>query len=268
MNVSTALPCHTIGQGLLGSASRLARGTLPEICAAKRLASAGDIPVVDMWGTPIDVFAYRSDVSENPFRQRLFLTASDYPNALSAKGAYESRYKFACQRYYGQPARPPNEFLQNLLSEGRRVEPLAFALWNRLHRGRYVALRSGLLLDQECPDLFGATPDGLVFDSQTKTLVGTLELKYRPQAKLSSERSLIPQKYFLQMIGQLMCLPVYRWFYLELGPAGECFHYTGLITEEIKRDVRADLLAFKSLVAEKNIDTFPKRSKTYKTFEI
>lgn len=214
------------------------------------------------------VFSYQSDVSENPFRKRLFLTSSDYQNALSAKGAYKSRYKFTCQRYYGQQAKPPDEFLKRLLSEGKRVEPLAFNLWNRLHKGRFVALRSGLLLDQECPELLGASPDGLVFDSQTHQLVGTLELKYRPQAKLSSERSLIPQKYFLQMIGQLMCLPVHRWFYLEVGPHGEYFHYDGFITEQIKRDVRRDLLAYHELVKKNNSDTFPKKSKIYKSFKI
>lgn len=256
-----AVGCQTLSKVLSTGA---AAGVLPETMAASEAACSAVSSVPDMWGTPLNVFAYRGrDSSNNPYREKLWLTGSDYPNALNAKDAYITRYPFTCTKYYGQPGKPPSEFLQRLLKAGNEMEPKAFALWNRLHRGQYIAIRSGLLLDQVYPHLFGATPDGLVFDWNTKEMLGTLELKYRPQAKLSSTKEEIPQKYLIQMIGQLMCLPVFRWFYLEMGPTGEYFKEEGTITQETKDMIREDLVRYKLLVTTNDADTFPQRCVKY-----
>lgn len=147
---------------------------------------------------------------------------------------------------------------------GQEMEPKAFALWNRLHKGQYIATRSGLLLDRVYPEVFGATPDGLVFDYHTKDLIGTLELKFRAQAKLCSTKSEIPQKYMMQMLGQLCCLSVNRWFYLEIDPNGRHFEAEGEFTEEQKQELREDLMRYKSLVEAHTKETFPKRCTKYR----
>lgn len=257
-----ARACHTWSK-----TSELASGVgalRPEMTAAKAAACSGvidaDIDPVLFGTTPISVFVSGRNPTSNRFREKLKLTASDYASALGVKGAYQSRYRLAQERFYGRQPAPPSEFISNLMSEGNRMEPYILNRW-RARYPNYIALPSGLLLDEVYPDKFGATPDALVFDRQTMTLVGVLELKYRPMAKeLSTSQGLIPPKYYIQMVGQLMCLPgVYRWFYMEHRDDEHEYSYTDLITENTKQTVREDLLLFLRMAETCTEATFPKR---------
>ncbi len=269
MPTTTAVTCHTrsLTRGSDGGAD--GGPVYPEVAMTRATiasASVAEIPLI-FGSTPMNVFFACRDPVLNPFREKLFLTGSDYASALSVKGAYLSRYKLACQRYYGKKGEAPDEFLQNLFDKGREMEPRALALWNRLHQDKYIAVASGMLLDVERPDLFGATPDGLVFDKKTKELIGVLELKHRLVAtKLSVNKEDIPPKYVMQMIGQLMCLPswVRRWFYLEVGADIQTFYYhEGEFGIDVRDQIRARLLEFKDLVDSHTIDTFPKRNTSF-----
>ncbi len=267
--MTTALTCHTLASiSVVGSgfAAAAAAPPPPETFCTMAATCASDN--LDIFGTPLSVFSFtpeNSDPLNNPFREKLTLTASDYPNALGVKGAYQSRYKFTCQRFYGETRSQPGEFLDNLMYMGRKMEPVIFELWNKTNRDRFIATRSGLLLDQVHPELFGATPDGLVWDSKTHELVGTLEIKYRPSATSSLGKDQIPQKYKMQMLGQLMCLPVYHWFYIEMDGTGTARSYDGYFTEEDKTSLRADLLDYLQLARSNNRTTFPRRCKPYPT---
>lgn len=211
--------------------------------------------------TPLDVFFPNSDPEQNPHRKKLWLTSSDYPNAIGIKGAYESRFAFTKHRFYGAERPPPNEYMQALLDAGHRAEPLALRLWNRLFDGRYFAVTSGLLLDMQRPDLFGATPDGLVFDSRTFRLIGTLEIKHPQKRKLAHTPEEIPQRYLMQILGQLMCVPVNRFFYLDYKTDTEFTSWEGEIDPDMKDACRALLLAYKDLVESHDAETFPRRTK-------
>lgn len=265
IKMTTALTCQTLKKiSSVGSAAFGTTAVLPATCDAINDNCSG--VKLDIFGTPIEVFAYspeNSDPLNNPFRKKLVLTASDYPNALGVKGAYQSRYKFTCQRFYGETPSPRGEFLDNLLEMGRKMEPVIFNRWNLQNRSRFIATRSGLLLDQVHPETFGATPDGLVWDVNTHDLVGTLEIKYRPSAKSSLRKEDIPQKYKMQMLGQLMCLPVHRWFYIEMDSTGQTRSYEGYFTQQQKDDLRRDLIEYLYTANTYNSQTFPRRCKSY-----
>jgi hypothetical protein len=247
-------PSGTIGSGA---------DTRPDSCAAKALACSSEMPMPLMFGsrTPLNVYLPNSDPEQNPHRKKLWLTSSDYPNALGVKGSYESRLAFTKHRFYGVAKPAPNDYLQGLLDTGKRMEPLALRLWNRLFNGRYFAVTSGLLLDMQRPDLFGATPDGLVFDSSTLRLIATLEIKNPQKRELAMSPEKIPQRYLMQILGQLMCVPVNRFFYLEYRSDTEFTSWEGEIDPDMKDACRTLLLAYKDLVDSHDIDSFPKRTK-------
>ena len=265
--MSTADVCQTLSMTESGAAGA---ETLPDTAAAIWAACSGEMDIranamtPTLFGTPLSVYFSGRTPETNPVRKLLYLTSSAYPDALNVKGCYSgSRAKFARVKYYGEKPPAPDPFGQQLMDDGRRMEPFIFDLWQQLHP-HLIAVPSGLLLDQLRPDLFGGTPDGLVFDRYTYELVGTLELKYRPIAKqLSTDVSLIPDKYWIQMVGQLMCLPVHRWFYMEYRDDDTYYHYTDTITEGTKTTLRSDLLAFVELVKGSTLDSFPKRCRRY-----
>ncbi len=258
----TATPCHMaspVPEGISG----VGGCTLPEISAARAAACSNVMPPALMFGssTPLGVYLPNSDPEHNPHRKKLWLTSSDYPNALGVRGAYESRFAFTKHRFYGIERPTPNEYLQGLLDTGKRMEPLALRLWNRLFDGRYFAVTSGLLLDMSHPELFGATPDGLVFDCGTLRLIGTLEIKNPQKRKLAHTPEEIPQRYLMQILGQLMCVPVNRFFYLEYKSDTEFTSWEGEIDPDLKDACRTLLLAYKELVDSHDIETFPRRTK-------
>lgn len=259
--MTTALTCHTlvhtVSTGTTGGA--ILEASPPAMRDAIAYASLDDMFI---FGTPMRVFFGNRDPVKNPERENLFLTASNYATVLGVRDAYESRYAYTCKKFFGRVAPPLSDFQRNMFSEGSRMEEHALKLWNDKHKGRYVAKSSGMLLDEACPELFGGTPDALVFDWDTLELVGTLEIKYRAWTKTPSRaRRLIPQRYLMQMIGQLMAMPfVYRWFYMEYITDSEYYAYHGRITESDKIAVRTELLKYKELVMEKDSeDKFPKK---------
>lgn len=260
MAVTTATPCQMASPEPSGI-SGVGASTRPEICAASAAACSDVMPLKLMFGskTPLEVFFPNSDPEHNPHRKKLWLTSSDYPNAVGVEGAYESRFAFTKHRFYGVERPTPNEYLQQLLDTGKRMEPLALRLWNRLFDGRYFAVTSGLLLDMQRPDLFGATPDGLVFDCLTLRLIGTLEIKNPQRRELATVPEKIPPRYLMQILGQLMCVPVNRFFYMEYRSDTEFTSWEGEIDPDMKDACRTLLLAYKDMVDSHDIDTFPRR---------
>lgn len=237
--------------------------TRPDATAATAAACSYDMPPALMFGgtTPIGVFLPDSNPEHNPHRKKLWLTSSDYPNALGVRGAYMSRFAFTKHRFYGVEKPEPNDFQKQLMAAGNKMEPLALRLWNRLFSGRYFAVTSGLLLDLQRPDLLGATPDGLVFDSSTLRLIGTLEIKHPQKRKLAHTPEEIPQRYLMQILGQLMCVPVNRFFYLEYKSDTEFTSWEGEIDPDMKDACRTLLLDYHQLVTSHTLETFPPRMK-------
>lgn len=264
MPTTSAVPCQMPSPVPLGI-SETGAGVRPEICAAIADACSNDIPPLLMFDskTPLDVFFSNSNPEHNTHRKNLWLTSSDYANAIGIKGSYESRFAFTMHRLRVTAKPPPNDFLQRLLSTGRRMEPHALRLWNRLYRGCYIAVPSGLLLDMQHPELFGATPDGLVFNSSTFRLVGVLEIKNPQKRELARVPEKIPARYLIQILGQLMCVPVQRFFYIEYQSDTSFTAWEGEVTDEMKDWCRTLLLEYKALVKKhkKTPETFPKKTK-------
>lgn len=245
-------------------------GTRPEMEAASVDACSSVMPeypgadAMFTETTPLSVFMYPSrDAGNNPHRKKLWLTSSNYADALNIYGAYSSsRYAFTLEKYYhAKPPAPPNEFLNGLLEHGRRTEPIALRRWRNLYSSRYTLTGSGLLLDTCHPDLFGATPDGLVFDTASSRLLGVLEVKCPRDRSLAVTPDRVKGSYLYQILGQLMCLKdCYRFWYFEYKSDTEFVAWEGVVTEELKQECRHRLMQYKDLVTYNTAESFPKRA--------
>ncbi len=253
------------GGGLLGE-DPLTLATTSEACASDSGGKGVDaIYLTYAPTTPFGIFMNLSGVSENKDREKLH-TASVIPQMLNADGAYESRYAFTVNRMK-KIKKEPSSFVQWLMTEGQRCEPLILDMFNRIYAGKYYAFTSGFLLDTEHPDKFGATPDGLVFD-YADNFIGVLEIKYRAKAGLSATADDIPLKYLLQIAGQTMCTTSRRFFYAEgyedENRVMQYAFFEGEIDAWYPAVLRNKLLNYLESLERFDAETYPKRCEKYR----
>jgi len=215
--------------------------------------------------TPVEVFMFSNkEVSENPYRRQVCVSASDLPSALGIPGSYKSRAAYTRVRFYGEPEKPPDAFVQLLMDKGRKMEPTLFNRFRREMADKYWVSKSGFLLDREMPEYLGASPDGLVWDRESGRFLGVLEIKYRDRAALSVEHGMIPLKYLVQIAGQLMCTTSNRFWYME-GKEDRVSIFEGEMERRWMSVIRDNVERYLKSVADNTIHTFPKRMKKEET---
>lgn len=255
------------GGGATSPTACLAMAAAAATCSGGKEEKASDISITEgpfMYiapTTPVKVFmCHTKDISENPYRRKVSVSASELPSALGIPGAYQSRAGYSRVRFYGEPVNPPDAFVQHLMAQGRKMEPILFNRFRREMADKYWVTKSGFLLDSKMPTAFGATPDGLVWDRRSGRFMGVLEIKYRDRACLSVEKGMIPLKYLVQIAGQLMCTVSNRFWYME-GKEDRVSIFEGEVERELLTKIRHWLLDYLELVNNNTIDTFPKRMK-------
>jgi len=279
MSVSTAPPLMAAGmkegENKGGAGGAILPDALAAISRAAAICASVGIPADPTFDaavkfsispkTPLKVF-YKSnkEVSENPYRDSVAITASGLPSALGISGAYQSRYAYTCTRFYKEPPAKPCPFVENMMQQGRKYEPVILKTLKRIYSKEYYFTSSGFLLDTVCPTLLGASPDGLVFDAKTTAFVGPLEIKYRDRAQISAIPEQIPLKYLIQIAAQLMCTVSNTFLYAEgkdEGPARgfRISVFRGTVDKRLFSEIRGMLLEYLQIVAANEKDTFPKR---------
>lgn len=279
MSVSTAPPLMAAGmkegENKGGAGGAILPDALAAISRAAAICASLGIPADDTFetdpklaiapGTPLKVFYLSNkEVSENPYRQKVAVSASSLASALGVPGAYQSRYAYTCARFYGVEVPPPDPFVEHMMAQGRKFEPLIFkALQHSVRKGHYVT-PSGFMLDAVHPTLFGASPDGLLWRTEDGCFDGVVEIKYRDRASRSVSPEQIPLKYLIQIAGQLMCTISNRFCYVEGKYEGpheglKCSIFSGTVDRRLLAEMRGMLLDYLELVAKHTKETFPKR---------
>lgn len=218
-------------------------------------------------GTPVKVFyVSNKEVSENPYRQKVAVSASSLASALGVPGAYQSRYAYTCTRFYGVEPAKPDAFVENMMAQGRKYESVIFKMLQHSVRKNHYVTSSGFMFDTVYPNLFGASPDGLLWRTKDGCFDGVVEIKYRDRASRSVSPEQIPLKYLIQIAGQLMCTISNKFCYVEgkyEGPGAgiRCSIFCGTVDRRLLEELRAMLIDYLELVAKHNKDTFPRRIK-------
>lgn len=258
MSVISATPCQTLNivSGPTGEAADiLPDGNLPDICAALNAASSGE-NVLIFNTTPLSTFLENLTGSDRNKR----LTASNMPNAIGIKGAYKSPKQCAFSFLHPELVIPPSEFAMGLMNRGTQLEPHIRSFWNKKWESeRLFASTCGFLFDQKCPDRYGATPDGLVW--QGTKLVGFLEIKAPQKRVTAREWDEVPQMYKVQMVGQAATLPEYarQVFYVEWKNDYDYVFLTHCIEKTEIKWLHSQLHEFWEKILRR--ETFPDRCK-------
>lgn len=280
MSVSIDAPLKAAGpnegENMGGAGGAILPDALPAISRAAAICASLGIPADATFeaagpklaiapGTPMKVFCISNkEVSENPYRQRVAVSASSLASALGVPGAYQSRYAYTCTRFYGVEPPKVDPFVENMMAQGRKYEPLIFEALKKSVRLQHYVTPSGFMLDSTYPSLFGASPDGLLWRTEDGCFDGVVEIKYRDRAARSASPDQIPLKYLIQIAGQLMCTISNRFCYVEGKYEGnvqglQCSIFTGTVDRRLLAELRAMLLDYLELVSKHTIDTFPKR---------
>lgn len=279
MSVSIAAPRNAAGpnegEKSGGEGGAILPEALPAISRAAAICASLGIPADPTLetgprlaiapGTPVKVFCVSNkEVSENPYRQKVAVSASSMASALGIPGAYQSRYAYTCTRFYGVEPPKVDPFVENMMAQGRKYEPIIFNLLKKSLRRHHYVTPSGFMLDSTHPTLCGASPDGLLWRVEDGCFDGVVEIKYRDRAARSAAPDQIPLKYLIQIAGQLMCTISNRFCYVEGKYEGphegiKCSIFSGTVDRRFLAELRGMLLDYLELAAKHTKDTFPKR---------
>ena len=195
----------------------------------------------------------------NTARQKYQFTASQIPNIFGY--GYTSRQKYYRELTGLEEPTSISPFVQELVDEGQRTEPLAADIFGQVY-DNFIVLNTGLWPHPYHPWL-AASPDRVLVNHKDPTQIALLEIKTRTMgAPPYSPTDVQFVKFWLQMQIQLQCTQVSHCFYWGFSNCEGMPAELAIIRRDDKvwkSVIEPGILAFKAIVDNRIDEDMPRR---------